>query len=48
MNLIPMDSLDTFFKILAFIIEIALHVTYENPILENQKNRQLLVYEAIE
>ena len=47
MIVIPPHSLGTFFKNLVHLIEIALHITYQNPILENQKNRKHLVHEGI-
>ena len=46
MTMIPMHSLDTFFKILAYCTEIALHVTEQNPSLENRQNIQRSVHEA--
>jgi hypothetical protein len=33
--------ISTFFKILAYRAEIVLHVTKQNPILENRQNKQL-------
>jgi hypothetical protein len=42
----PTHSLGTFFKILAYGADIALHVTKQNTILENRQNRQLSIDEA--
>ena len=46
MNSIPIESLETFFKIFLYCKKIALHVIEEKPSLENRQNRQHLIYEA--
>ena len=46
MTEIPTHSLQTVFKSLSYLIEIPLHVTYQNPILENQQNIQYPIHEA--
>ena len=46
MIMITMQSIDIFFKILAYCAEIALHVTKQNSSLENHENIQCLVHEA--
>jgi hypothetical protein len=40
MTTILTQLLPTFFKILAYGAEIALHITTQNPILEKRQNRQ--------
>ena len=46
MTKIPMHSLGTFFKIIAYCAKIALHVKEKNANIENCQNRQCLVLEA--
>ena len=46
MNMVPIHSLNTFFKIFPYCAEIALHVIEQNPSLENRYNRQNSVHEA--
>ena len=46
MTEMPTQSLDTFFKIVAYCAEIALHVNEKNPSIENCQNRQCLVHKA--
>ena len=48
MTVIPMHSLGTFFKIVAYLAEIALHANDQNPSIENCQNREPLVHGATE
>ena len=46
MTKMPMHSLGTFFKMVAYHAEIALHANDQNPCIENCQNRQCSVHGA--